>query len=206
MSIKQLAREGNSYVAIVVVFFCILFFKDIFDLFAYQRQEILSGEYWRMITGHLTHFATIHWLINLFAWILIWLYGRSVCSALVWVCTLLVCSVGVSSGILIFLPDLQTYTGLSGILHGFLIVIAVLHIHHSRYAMTGWIILLFITGKLVYEAFYGPTPTTAELIEMRVITEAHLYGAFSGVLVIAGLFLTHYLRTTKKPSLLKTRL
>lgn len=195
---QQPPRKGSFFIVSAVAFFCVLLFKDTFGLFAYQRQGVLNGEYWRILTGHFTHWGFVHWLLNLFAWVLIWLYGRAVCSVFEWLVALTVCSAGVSLGLLVFLPDLQVYVGFSGTLHGVLVVIAILSIRYPHYAVMGWAVLCFITVKLIYEAIYGATPATAELVQIHVITEAHLYGAISGTFVgtlLFGLSSTH----NKKP-------
>ena len=197
-NILALAVQAQLYVVLAVAFFCVLLFEDAFYLFAYQRQDILNGEYWRAITRNFTHLSLVHGLLNLLAWMLIWFYGRAVCSVFEWLVALTLCSAGVGFGLLIFLPALQTYVGLSGTLHGVLVVIAILSLRHPHYTAISWTILVFVVAKLTYETIYGATPATAELVQMNVITEAHLYGAISGVVVgslLAALSSAH----NKKP-------
>ncbi len=184
--------KAATVIAVIVV--CLLLFAGTpADFFAYQRGHLLAGEYWRLLSGHFVHVTGAHLLLNLAAWVLIWVYGRSVCSHLMWAVLLFFCALGTGVGLLVFLPEIEWYTGLSGVLHGLFLAVAVLRLSAQRDDYAAWFILAVVAVKLAYEHFQGPTPTV-EWIGVRVIFEAHLYGAISGLLTVAALGLIYIRR------------
>ena len=52
-----------------------------------------------------------------------------------------------------------------------------------------WALLIVITSKLLWEQLYGPMPGSEETAGGKVIVDAHLYGAFMGLLVAPALIL-----------------
>ncbi len=183
--IRGLAQQAT---AVVVVAICLALFTDAArDLFIYRRDGFLAGEYWRIVSGHFVHITAPHLLLNLAAWLLIWVYGRSVCAGPTWAALLFFCALGSGAGLVAFSPEVEWYTGLSGVLHGLLIAVAVLRLSACRGDYAGWFILAVVAVKLGYEHFQGPTPVTADWVGLRVIFEAHWYGAVSGVLVVTAI-------------------
>ncbi len=171
-----------SAALVVVTGVCALFVLERpAELFIYDRTAFLSGEYWRLVSGHFVHKTWAHLLLNLAAWWLIWAYGRPVCGNGMWALLLFVCALGTGVGMFVFLPELEWYTGLSGVLHGLFFAVAILRLSVQRNDHPAWFILAVITVKLAYEHFQGPTPVTAGLVDLPVIFEAHWYGAVSGV-------------------------
>ena len=156
------------------------------DLFVYWRIGILHGEYWRLITGNFVHLNWQHASLNLTAWFLVWVYGMRVCGVATWLVSLLLCACGVGVGILSFLPNIEVYSGLSGVLHGLLILVAGLRLMAWRRDYSAWAILVVVVAKLVSEGIGGPLGATADWIDLTVASEAHLYGALSGVALLVA--------------------
>lgn len=157
------------------------------DALRYDREEILAGQVWRILTAHLVHLGWSHLLLNLIGLVFIWaLFGQAL-STRGWVGTFVVCALGVSLGLLAFNPRLGWYVGLSGILHGLFAAgaIAERHIHRRTYL----IMLGLLLSKLMWEQFHGPLPGTASTAGGNVIVDAHLYGAITGLVV--GWVLSH---------------
>jgi rhomboid family GlyGly-CTERM serine protease len=83
-------------------------------LLQYDRVAIAAGEWWRAITGHLTHWSTDHllWDVAVFATLgfLCEREGRRRFAGCTAASTVLI-----TAGIWFILPNLETYRGLSGI-------------------------------------------------------------------------------------------
>ena len=84
--------------------------------------------------------------------------------------------------LLLMEPQLEHYVGLSGVLHGLSVVIGIWL--WSEHAISGPVLLLLLLTKIILEqSGLLDTRSTESLIGMRVATEAHLWGAVSGVIL-----------------------
>jgi membrane associated rhomboid family serine protease len=118
----------------------------------YDRDALAAGQWWRLLTAHVIHLGFEHALL-----------GLSV--------------LGVDAGLWLLSSTTQWYVGSSGVLHGVLAAGAVAHLRSRQ--PDGWVLALFLVGKLVYEQSAGALPLTAG---GAVIVDAHLYGAVAGAL------------------------
>jgi rhomboid family GlyGly-CTERM serine protease len=138
-----------------------------------------SGEYWRLLSGHFTHYSWAHWLRNILSLILLQqILGAHISCRLLPV-MVVVMALWISAAILLFTP-LSFYTGLSGVLHGLFTWGSLAAL--ARGKSIGAIILAIVVLKLVVEQIYGPSPEIAASIGIAVAVEAHLYGAVAGLL------------------------
>lgn len=151
----------------------------------YERDGILSGEVWRLLTGHLVHLTWGHFALNVGGLVLIWLLFGARLSPARWLIVLLASALGVSTGLLVAHPELNWYVGLSGVLHGMFVAGALGGLYAGYRAE--WLLLGLLALKLAWEQLAGPLPGTEELAGGLVIVDAHLYGALSGL--AAGLLL-----------------
>lgn len=149
----------------------------------YQRDAILQGQVWRLFTGHLVHLGAVHCLLNLLALSLILHIFRGVLTPRTWWHAGIVLSVAISILFLIFNPNLHYYAGLSGVLHG-LLVLALINSYQRNDLFSPVLVTILLTAvlaKLVYEqtpkydAGYLQTYMNAP-----VIVDAHAYGAAIG--------------------------
>ena len=147
----------------------------------YDRDAILAGQLWRLLTGHLVHLGGSHLAMNLVGLALIWMLFGRLMSTTAWLATLLSSALTVSLGLLIFNPGLMWYVGLSGVLHGMFLAGAILSIVSGYRAEI--LLLGFIVAKLTWEQWVGPLPGSAEVAGGDVVVDAHLYGAIAGVIV-----------------------
>ena len=149
------------------------------DWLAFDRAAISAGEYWRLVTGHLVHLGTAHLIYNLIGLWLIWyLVGQELGPAH-W-CVVLVASIAaVSAGLWIFNSGLSWYVGFSGVQHGLLVAGLASSVRHWGFDL--WIVAIVIAVKLLYEQTVGPMPGSEASSGGTVIMDAHLYGAFAGV-------------------------
>ncbi|MDO6569828.1 MULTISPECIES: rhombosortase [unclassified Gilvimarinus] len=151
----------------------------------YQPDWAVSGEYWRLISGHIAHLNLTHAALNMAAlWLIVFNLGEQYRTR-EWLFAGLVISVGISLGLWLWRPDLSDYVGLSGTLHGLLLYgLAPLCQAKSKLA---WLALAAVGGKLALEQLAPNTNiSTQELIGGNVITDAHLLGAMIGALFYAA--------------------
>ena len=153
------------------------------DLPRYERQAVLAGQWWRLLSGNFTHTAASHLWLNLAAWLLLWLYARGRVPLYLWVLAAVVCSITTGLGLLLFNPKVLWYVGLSGTLHGVLAVTAICCWQQGR-DWTAPLLLGAVILKLAAEQLHGPTPGTADLAGVPVVVDAHLYGFAGGLLLL----------------------
>jgi len=159
----------------LVAFF---FEQQLGESLIYKRSSVSHGEWWRFISAHFFHTNLYHFLLNVVALILLWaLQGHTYtirAYLLVFFCSALLSCLGIH----FFSPDLSQYVGLSGALHGIFIWSALLEISYKE--KTGYLLLLGILLKILYEQFYGASTDLSVLISAKVAINAHLWGAIGG--------------------------
>jgi rhomboid family GlyGly-CTERM serine protease len=154
----------------------------------YDRDGLLAGQWWRLISGHVIHLGFEHALLDVAGLILMWaLFARDY-SIRAWLLIVTLSVVGVDAGLWLFSSTTQWYVGSSGVLHGVLAAGTCAHLR--RRDPDGWVLALFLVGKLIYEQSRGALPLTSG---GAVIVDAHLYGAIGGALAVV------VLRLLRKP-------
>ncbi|GEK08973.1 rhombosortase [Pseudoalteromonas sp. McH1-7] len=160
----------------------------------FDRTAIANGEVWRLLTGQFTHSNWYHLLLNILGIVFIWLlHAEYTTIKKYWVNVGLL---GAFTGLMIWLfaPNIVVYTGLSGLLHGLIVWGALEDI--KRKLTTGYLLLIGVWAKVLWEQYAGASADVAMLIDSRVAIEAHLFGAIGGVL-LAIIYLFY---KTKKPA------
>lgn len=153
--------------------------------FRYERQAVLDGELWRILSAHLAHLGWWHLIMNLAGLSLIWLLCGKAMTERLWWLMLVICSLGVSTGLLLFNPELQWYVGLSGILHGLLMAGAISGL--LKRCEGSLLLLALVVVKLGWEQWQGPLPGSEAGAGGPVIVDAHLYGAITAALLMGML-------------------
>ncbi len=166
------------------------------ELFIYQKQLLEQGQLWRLFSGHFVHLNDKHLILNLIAWIIIFFLGLNYLSLLRWVVLLFILTLSISVSLYHFASDILYYGGLSGVLHGYFAYILVEWIKNKQ--KFAWIILLLLIAKTLIENFSDIGSSTAEYLDLRVVTEVHLIGVFTGILV--ALLTLHRERKFKQSS------
>ena len=152
----------------------------------YQRAAVLDGEWWRLLSAHLVHLGWAHLWLNLAGLLLVWLLFGPRLRPVAWLAVFLLSALGTGLGLFWFSPGLDWYVGLSGVLHGLFVAGALAECRFEP--RMGGLLLVLLAVKLAWEQFMGATPGTAEMIGAAVVVDAHLYGAVSGGLACAFLF------------------
>ena len=134
------------------------FVSGSFDTLDYDRNKILGGQLWRIVTGHWVHFSGSHLFWNLAVLLPagIWLERRNSC-ALRW--TLVSSPLAISLALLAFDPSLAVYAGISGVASGALVALVVNGLRTQPTVRLWWLAaLLLFTGKVAIEARNGGRP------------------------------------------------
>jgi rhomboid family GlyGly-CTERM serine protease len=147
----------------------------------FDRDAINEGQIWRLFSAHFVHLSAAHLLGNALGVILLaYIAGRSL-NNLIGILLLAWCVLVVGIGLYGYAGYLERYVGLSGVLHGLLLVAPFVSTFYSRRiaACFLWVII----SKVAWEqsSFYDDMSMVG-LIGGRVEANAHLLG------VIAGLF------------------
>ncbi|MCI2284129.1 rhombosortase [Colwellia sp. MSW7] len=185
LSSFPLASKHSAIVLVIALLSILAFVWEYFignsiaQAFFYQRNLIIQGELWRLLTGHLLHTNGYHLLLNLTALIMLWaLHGRFYTiknySAL-----FLFCCLSTSVGVFYSSPSLIQYVGLSGVLHGIFVYGAIMDIMSKD--KTGYLLFLGVWLKIAHEQIYGAGKDVSNLIEANVAVDAHLWGAIGGL-------------------------
>ena len=174
------SKQWQNFIAIIVILLAVIctYYQE---LFLYERHALEDGEIWRLLSGHLTHLNNKHLILNMIAWVIIFFLGFNYLSPLKWVVLLLVFSLAISAGLYYFVPEIIFYGGFSGVLHGYFAYILIEWIKSGQ--KVAWLILLLLIAKVIAENFSDLGSSTAEYLDLRVVTEVHLIGVITGTLL-----------------------
>lgn len=184
-------REATTQVfaALVVISLCVAavdrwFWPAADAALRYQREAVLQGEFWRLLTAHVVHADTHHLVLNMVGTALIATLFPQTYKALPWTFVLTMSAAAIGAGLLVSQPAVEWYVGASGVLHGALAAGAVAWWRTERRALA-LALGLVLLGKLCWEQWQGALPLASGL---RVIVNAHLYGAAGGALAAAFIY------------------
>ncbi len=192
-------RKYGIYLAIILVVVLLNLFDPLSsEYLRFDRELIDAGEVWRLFGAHFVHLSTIHMLGNLLAVCLVaYIAGESL-NNLTGILLLLWCVGAVGVGLYFFASDLSYYVGLSGVLHGLLVVSPFISKFYSR--KIAFVFLFAVVLKVVWEQtdFYDDM-ALASTIGGRVEARAHLLGVLSGLMFLGSYLLwRHFLVKDKK--------
>ncbi len=180
--IKWVGFGLNPIILLLSAFVIVSTFSiSLTDFFIFQRSAIFEGEWWRVITGQFTHTNFKHAIYNLFGlWTAHWLFHEQLNGQklnVLW--GILLLSVGLS---LLMFSDWESYSGLSGALHGYWIF----GLLTVRTPIANWFLaaagLLII--KVIMEMFaLFPQADIEHLMQAAVAVEAHSAGLFIGLIL-----------------------
>lgn len=144
----------------------------------WDRDALIAGEAWRLVSGHLIHLDLLHALLNLLAGALLaTLFGKELRAAQALLVGVVACG-AIDAG-LWWLSDVDWYVGLSGVLHAYAAA-AIVHrlLRQPEPIAAG--LAAFGIGKLIWENTLGALPLAGAAT--TVVTDAHLYGVLAGTL------------------------
>lgn len=159
----------------------------------FDRSAIDDGQLWRVLTAHFVHLSPMHLLGNAMGVILLgYIAGRSLSNAL-GVTLLVWCLSVVGLGLYVFADYLERYVGLSGVLHGLILVAPFVSPFYSRRIAACFLVL--IVAKVLWEqsSFYDDMAMVG-MIGGRVEANAHLLGTIAGLLFLLAYYLAGYVK------------
>ena len=159
----------------------------------YDRQAILDGEWWRLISCHFVHLNWSHLGMNMAGFLLIWILFGRLLKTWEWLLVLLPACLMVALGLLAFDRNLLWYVGFSGVLHSIVVVACLFDLRNAH--LDGKLILLAICIKLIYEQKFGPLPGSETTAGGKVVVDAHLYGAIAGVVLVPVIVYLRFLQS-----------
>ncbi|WP_223669297.1 rhombosortase [Kangiella shandongensis] len=148
---------------------------------AYDREHIISGEFWRFFTPNLVHLSFNHTLLNLAGlWFTMFLF-INLLRQVDWLAWFTLLFVGNIIGLYLWVPDLQHYVGMSGALYGLIAAAAVAEVRLGV-KLSG--LLLIIVGiKIFLPQIIGENNSYNEWLGGSVIEEAHIIGFVEGLII-----------------------
>ncbi len=146
----------------------------------YDRQAILDGQWWRLLTGNLVHLGWYHWMLNELGLLVLLLLCPERLSPWVWLRRLVLIGVLMTGSLLLWVPSMSLYVGLSGVQHGlFLLGLGRQVIARRDLIAAGC--LLFLFGKLAWEMIFGVAVSDEAALGGRVALESHAFGALAAL-------------------------
>jgi rhomboid family GlyGly-CTERM serine protease len=158
------------------------------DSWRFKRELVEQGEFWLLFSGHIVHLNWAHWALNMAGLAIVAFFFSSHASVKQWLAVIIVSACMINAGLWLWLTDVRSYVGLSGVLHGLFLYGALREIRF--YPASGYVLTTVLIAKLTWEFFNGALPGSEQMTGGRVLTEAHLLGAIGGISV----WLFEYLR------------
>lgn len=184
----SIRRLRDSWVLVALLAVCLLLAAggdSVRDLGRWQRDAIETGEYWRLISGHLVHLGFGHLWPNLAALVIIGLLFDGVFRNSDWLRIGAASVAAIDVGLYVLDPDVSWYVGLSGVLHGYVAAGALALV--VRRERLGVALAAGVAAKLTFEQLVGPVPFTAASVGGPVVVAAHLYGVVGALLAEAAI-------------------
>ncbi len=183
----------NKIILIALLLFISACLQVFSQYFIYWKFSFYT-EPWRWWTAHWVHVGWIHYLLNMLAFIFLpFIFPQMKNRYLI--ALLLLLPPLMSFSFYAIYPNIEAYAGLSGVLHGLYVAVAIFYLQFAKERKFALLVLCLVGAKLAWENTFGSLQT-AELIGSPVLVEAHAVGAFWGG-VLAGLYLL--LGWIKKP-------
>jgi rhomboid family GlyGly-CTERM serine protease len=166
------------------------------DWLMFDRTAIDNGQVWRLLTAHFVHLSPAHMFGNALGVVLLAYIAGNYLNNLVGFWLLVWCVLVVGVGLYGYADYLQRYVGLSGVLHGLLLVAPFVSKFYSRRIAICFLVV--IVSKVIWEqtSFYDDM-SMAEVIGGRVETNAHLLGMLAGLVFLMGYYLKQYLNIAR---------
>lgn len=153
------------------------FWSDAVTYFAYHRPALLRGEYWRLATGHWVHLTTGDLLWNLAVLIPSCLWAEQLAPRRLRL-LLLLAPWGIGAALFLLDPQLEIYTGLSGLAFAALGFLALTQLRTQTADPWFWrAVLALLILKIVVEFLAGqPFFAGSMLARLHPVPLAHLAG------------------------------
>lgn len=152
------------------------------EVLVVDRQAILAGEVWRLVTGHWVHSDIEHFTLNLIAFVLLGYLVECYLGFRMLYAALTMGTLFVDICVLLFMPGLDLYCGLSGVLNTLLFVFVVYGCVSTNRIIYR-LVFIAASGKIVLELFQNSALLTSTY--WPSVPQAHLAGALAAMVVIS---------------------
>lgn len=153
------------------------------SLVNWHRQAIFDGQWWRILSGNFTHTNFAHLAMNLAGlWVISFIFKPRL-----YVFAISLVTLSFAVGLVNFSTEMNSYVGLSAVLHGLFATFATLEALEGR--KSSWLLVVGVLAKVGWENTVGASQSTSELIQASVAVESHLIGAISGIVIALTLHL-----------------
>lgn len=197
--------------AAFVLLMLVLHWQIPLDLLWYSRSGLGAGEFWRLLSGHFVHFSFEHLGGNLVVFAMLATLVELRDGSLRLLGLLLYMAVTISLALLLLVPLLHIYTGVSALNYGLAGWLCVTQLvpgsqkmqprQHSHMALLAWLALLVHS---LYQGVSGASLLSAADTEtgIRVAWQAHLAALLCvSLLAIACTTAVTFPRTLLRPDL-----
>lgn len=148
---------------------------------SYNREAASAGEIWRFLTPNFVHLGVTHTLLNLAGlWFTMFLFVHLLNSK-DWLCWFLILFIANIVGLHLWVPELQSYVGMSGALYGLIAAAAVAELRLG--VKISGVLLLIVGVKIFTPQILGAESSYNEWLGGNVIEEAHVIGFFEGIIL-----------------------
>jgi rhomboid family GlyGly-CTERM serine protease len=161
-------------------------FNALCSFMEFDRELILEGEFWRVLTCHLVHWSPEHFFLDGLVFIALGIVFEKKIGPRYWK-ILMVSAFAVSMALLCFQNNLHAYRGISGLINTQFILgvgLFVFDRNNEKFMKVLYIIIFAIhVFKVVYETINGVSFFNTETLgDMGLFTPlAHLAGAMMGL-------------------------
>ncbi|MFC1495243.1 rhombosortase [Thermodesulfobacteriota bacterium] len=175
---RKIEPQGHMLTIFIAGFAIILYcFPRLSSLFIYDRQAILNGELWRLLTAPFVHFSGSHLFWN----VLIFSMAGFAINVSKFPGFWIVCGISIALPGLIFLlavPDMGYYGGLSGLATGAAAYYCFCSLFKAKRKKGIWLVILVVMFiKIIVEATLNESIFAhAEEVSFRVLPAAHIVG------------------------------
>lgn len=191
----KLQYQYHSSHLLWLILFVVSFLLQAFDQkdnWQFNRVLAEQGHVWLLLSSHIVHLNWMHWLLNMAGLGIVAFFFSPHATAKQWLMVIIVSACMISTGLWFWMPEIGSYVGLSGVLHGLFLYGALREIRF--YPASGYVLTLVLLAKLAWEFFNGALPGSEDMTGGRVLTEAHLLGATGGILVWFAQTLKHKIK------------
>jgi len=169
-------------VLVVAGSLAVFLLPDAAPWFVFDRERVLAGQAWRLVTGHAVHFSTSHALFNIFMFTVVgsWLERRNR-PRYVWLIGLT--TLAGSLYFMAFMPQMARYGGLSGLVSAAIVYLCLREMRQGGFGGMVWVgILLLFAAKVCYEITVGQGVfASPSAIPFEVVPAVHITGAIVAV-------------------------
>jgi rhomboid family GlyGly-CTERM serine protease len=148
------------------------------NLLAYDRQQLLTQP-WRLFSGHLVHFTWEHFAYNVVGLVLLCVAFSPEQDPRYDACFWILGGLALSIFLYVYAPNIHIYRGLSGLVYGYAIYIALVGWRSTPFISS--FLILAISARVIIHAIYTPTGNIPRL-GGEIAVAAHFGGLITGIL------------------------